>query len=147
MEASMTPEELGLIESSSSALEDDPSGFATDFYEAVFDIAPQVRSLFPEDLTAQRQKLVRELAFMVDAAAAYADPDRLQQLMKRCEDLGARHRGYGVTSEMYEPVMTALVSTLRLRCDDFDDAHERAWSKLYQLIASLMLDGAAPTVG
>jgi hypothetical protein len=34
----------------------DPRAFAADFYHALFELAPGVRGLFPEDLQSQREK-------------------------------------------------------------------------------------------
>lgn len=138
----MTPDELDLILTSSQAITDDPDGFSSAFYETVFEIAPATRAMFPDDMTAQRSKLVRELQFMVQAASAWADPAALEGFVARTRELGRRHVAYGVTAAMYEPVGTALMATLRDAVDGFGPDHEQAWAKLYTLVAETMLEGA-----
>lgn len=138
----MTPDELDLIRTSSKALDADPDGFSAAFYKSVFEIAPGVRPLFPADLAEQRNKLVRELQFMVGAATASADAEQFEEFVARTRRLGQRHVGYGVEPAMYDVVGVALISTLRDAAEGFSDDHERAWSKLYGLISESMIEGA-----
>ena len=139
----MTPNEVNLIHTSSEAIEKDPDGFSASFYETVFDLAPAARALFPDDMGEQQRKLVRELRFMIGAATALAAPSELANFVARTQELGRRHVGYGVIAAMYEPVGAALIATLRETVDSFDDDHERAWTKLFGLVAETMLEGAS----
>nr|WP_287082227.1 globin domain-containing protein [Methylobacterium sp.] len=52
------------------------------FYGRLFDIAPQVRSLFPDDMTAQKRKLVAMLALAV------SNLDKPEALVATVRDLG-----------------------------------------------------------
>ena len=139
----MSPEELTLIQATSTAIIDEPKRFSIAFYETVFGIAPDARGLFPDDLSDQQQKLIRELQFMLRAASALGDPTQFDAFVERTKQLGRRHVGYGVTAEMYEPVGAALIMTLREFSPVFDDRHERAWTKLFGFVAETMLAGAA----
>lgn len=138
----MSPEELTLINTSSQAVTEDPHGFSQSFYDTVFDLAPAARSLFPDDMTEQRMKLINELRFMLAAASALGDATQLEAFIHRTKRLGRRHVGYGVTAAMYEPVGAALIATLRDYATEFDERHELAWIKLFGFISHTMLAGA-----
>ena len=97
-------------------------------------LAPEVRSMFPDDLVAQRQKLVDELTAIV---AAVAD---LGALVARTAPLGARHVAYGVEPDHYELVGEALLAALaEVLGDGWDPATEEAWRYAYDLVAETML--------
>lgn len=139
----MSPDDLTLIHASGAAIDEDPNGFSDAFYVSVFAIAPEARSLFPDDLGEQRKKLTRELQFMLAAAWALDDETKFEAFVERTKQLGRRHVGYGVTAAMYEPVGAALIATLRLFNADFDERHVEAWTKLFGFISETMLAGAA----
>lgn len=138
----MTPDQLAIIVTDSEILDTDPAGFASTFYATLFELSPVTRSLFPDDMTAQLTKLSDELAALVDVATAWHRTGAIDGFVERAHDLGRRHRGYGVTHAMYTPVGHALVAALRACLAEFDDAHERAWTTLYHLVADTMREGA-----
>lgn len=133
----VTPEELELIEQAAAVVEDCPDQFGDAFYTTLFEIAPDARALFTDDLTAQQGKLVDELAFLIEAARD------LDTFVERARELGRRHVDYGVRQEHYELVGVALTAALR-ECmhNEWTDAHDAAWAKLYSLISDVMRDGA-----
>jgi nitric oxide dioxygenase len=58
-------------------------------------------------------------------------------------ELGARHAGYGVKDSHYKAVGEALIWTLeRGLADKFTPEVERAWVRVYLLIAATMQAGA-----
>ena len=66
------------------------SGTAADlFYDHLFEIAPAVRSLFPDDLVAQKKK------FIVMLATAVNNLDQIGKIIPAVEELGKRHASYG----------------------------------------------------
>ncbi len=143
----MTPEELDLITTTSDAIRSDPARFSASFYDTLFELEPATRELFATDMDEQRQKLVGELQFLIDAATAWRDPDSLDEFVERSRNLGRRHVTYGVSPSMYGPVNTALLATLRDTIRGFDDRHHQAWTKLFHLVSETMLEGtftAAP---
>lgn len=134
----MTPEELELVGSSTSAVLADRDGFARRFYERLFAIAPETRSLFPDDMAVQRGKLVDEFEFLAGAAT---DLDRF---VTRARELGRRHADYGVAPDHYDLLERALFDALADALgDDWTPDHRVAWERLYRLIAETMMDGAA----
>jgi hemoglobin-like flavoprotein len=138
----MTPEELDLIAADGALVRADAGSFAARFYDTLFEIAPSTRRLFPDDLVAQRGKLVDELSFLVEAATASNTEHDLASFIDRAHDLGSRHVDYGVSGADYAPVGVALVAALRTIVVDWDAAHELAWTKLFRLISDVMREGA-----
>lgn len=139
----MTPTEIDTITTDSNFILADPDRFAQTFYTNVFDLAPGVRAMFPDDMTDQRRKLVNELGFLINAVAAFDDPDKFDAMVERTRALGRRHVGYGATAEMFEPVGAALVGALHEHVDDFDEQKQAAWVKLFGFVAATMLEGAS----
>jgi hemoglobin-like flavoprotein len=114
------------------------AGVAADlFYDRLFYMAPSLRPMFPEDMRDQKRKLMMMLAAAVNGLA---DLDKLTpQLMQ----LGARHAGYGVKDSHYRIVGEALIWTLqRGLADAFTPEVERAWVRVYLLVAATMQAGA-----
>jgi nitric oxide dioxygenase len=137
----MTPEQLQLIAETARAVETRAEPFGTLFYERLFDLSPETRTLFPSDLTEQRGKLIDELVFLAGAAGD------LPTFLDRAHDLGARHQTYGVRPGDYDSVGAALLDTLALVLGpQWTEECRRAWRALYRLIAETMLEGAAGSI-
>lgn len=129
----LSPDEIGLVRTQFARIGRDADGFAVDFYDALFSIAPLVRAMFRGEMAEQRVKLVRMLALLVSQLHA---PETLAAPLAA---LGQRHRGYGVLALEYDCVGKALLRALAARLgDDFDDAARTAWGKVYAHAASTM---------
>ena len=114
------------------------AGVAADmFYERLFYMAPSLRPHVPDDMRDQKRKLMVMLA---RAVQGLGDLDTLApQLMA----LGARHAGYGVKDPHYKAVGEALIWTLeRGLANAFTPEVERAWVRVYLLVAATMQAGA-----
>ena len=114
------------------------SGVAADmFYERLFYLAPSLRRMFPEDMRDQKRKL------MVMIATAVQSLTDLDTLAPQLITLGARHAAYGVTDAHYKTVGEALIWTLeRGLANAFTPEVERAWVRVYLLLAATMQAGA-----
>ena len=133
-----TQEDIALVRASFAKVVPIKDKAADLFYARLFEIAPQVRALFPSDLAEQRSKL------MAMMAAAVAGLDDLPALVPVVKALGARHFGYGATPAHFEPVGQALLWTLRTGlADAFTPEVEAAWTKVYGVLAATMQAGAA----
>jgi nitric oxide dioxygenase len=67
----------------------------------------------------------------------------LDALVPQLMTLGARHAGYGVKDRHYQVVGEALIWTLeRGLADAFTPEVERAWVRVYLLVAATMQAGA-----
>jgi nitric oxide dioxygenase len=134
----MTPEQLALVGSTLAEVEANPDAFSTCFYERLFALAPQTRSLFPDHMSEQRRKLVAELSFLAEAVSD------LPRFVERARDLGARHHRYGVRSGDYEVVEQAiLIAVADVLGPEWNQATMLAWQRLYRLMAETMLEGSA----
>lgn len=107
------------------------------FYARLFEIAPQLREMFPNDLKEQKSKLMAMLA------AAIGGLHDLKTLVPHVKALGARHAGYGVTVAHYGIVGDALMWTLERGLGDaFTPKVRSAWAKIYGILAGTMQTGA-----
>jgi NO-binding membrane sensor protein with MHYT domain/hemoglobin-like flavoprotein len=134
----MSREQVRLVQETFGRIEPYAPLVAELFYRRLFEIAPQLRPLFPSDLTDQSAKLIAMLAIAV------ANLDRVDEIAPAVSDLGRRHVGYGVAAEDYKPVGEALIWTLEqgLR-DEFTPAVKSAWLAAYGLLTGIMMAGAA----
>ncbi len=107
--------------------------FAQKFYARLFEQAPEIRALFPDDLSPQVTKLTDMLAALVGKL------DSPMELAHLLHALGERHRGYGVDARHFAPVGRALFETLESEIGPrFDGPTRRAWIALYALATSWM---------
>ena len=103
------------------------------FYEKLFLKAPQVKSLFKDDILAQAKILNHMLVGIVYGMS------RPEDLKSGLSQLGKRHKGYGVQPEHYPIVLEVLVETIReVLGEDFTDWTEEAWRTAITLITELM---------
>ena len=131
----MTPERIALVRESFVKVRPIADDAAALFYGRLFQIAPEVRSLFPVDLTEQGRKLMTTLAVVVNSL------DDLPALLPVVQRLGARHAGYGVTEEHFAPVGAALLWTLEKGLGEgFTPEVRMAWTEAYHVLATVMID-------
>lgn len=112
--------------------------FSASFYQNLFRASPKIRSLFKEtDMVKQQQKLVSALALLVGNVR---DPDVLKPML---QDLGARHKGYGIIEKHYPAVGNALLQIFEQYLkEDWTTEVQQAWTDTYEEIAQIMLEGA-----
>ncbi len=108
------------------------------FYKRLFDLDPQLRSMFKVSLKQQESKLMDMLQL------AMYGLDYMEQLIPALQRLGERHLVYGVKPEHYETAGTALLWMLEQALEDnFTPEIKAAWQTLYALLADTMLEAAA----
>jgi hemoglobin-like flavoprotein len=133
----MTPQQIKLVQSSFAKVAPIADLAADLFYSRLFEIAPDVRRLFPDDLSGQKKKLMGMLG------TAVAGLGKLDTLVPAVQALGRRHAGYGVTAGHYVPVGAALLWTLEKGLGDaFTTETREAWATAYRLLADTMMDAA-----
>jgi hemoglobin-like flavoprotein len=76
------------------------------FYDRLFTQFPNVRSMFPDDMEAQYQKLYAAISLTVKGL------DNVEDLIPVLKDLGIRHREYGVIPVHYEAFTECFLWTL-----------------------------------
>lgn len=134
----MTPEQVKLVQDSFKKVVPIAGTAADLFYDRLFTIAPEVRSLFPSDLTEQKKKLMQMLA------TAVTNLHQVETILPAVEALGRRHVSYGVTPKHYEPVGAALLWTLEQGLGaEFTPPVKEAWTETYMTVAGVMTKAAA----
>ncbi|MEE9417095.1 MAG: globin domain-containing protein [Acidimicrobiales bacterium] len=137
----MRPEQLDLVNASSADVTSDPRQFSTTFYDTLFKIAPELRSIFSDNMVDQRKRLMGELGFLISSAQ---DLDRFTE---RARTLGGRHVGYGVQPADYKPVKQAFLASVGEAIgSDCPPELIEAWEALIDHIAKVMKQGAADTL-
>lgn len=112
------------------------------FYNYLFLIRPELRSLFPLAMGEQRDRFLAALGHIV------ANADRLDELQPYLAGLGRDHRRLGVDADHYPAVGEALLATLaHVIGPDWTRAMAATWSAAYARVAQLMTDGAAAATG
>jgi hemoglobin-like flavoprotein len=134
----MTPEQVTLVQQTFGQVAPIADKAADLFYDRLFTLAPEVRALFPSDLSEQKKKLMQMIA------VAVTNLHQVEKIVPAVEALGRRHAGYGVTAKHYEPVGAALLWTLEQGLGpSFTPPVKAAWTETYMTLAGVMQDAAA----
>lgn len=129
----MTPQQIELVQTSFKKVVPIAATAADLFYGRLFEIAPEVRPMFPQDMTEQKAKLMGMLG------TAVTNLHKLETILPAVKALGERHKGYGVTAAHYSPVGAALLWTLEKGLGaDFTPEVKSAWTETYTALAGLM---------
>ena len=129
----MTPTQVGLVQESWKRVAPIKDEAAQLFYNRLFELDPNLRTLFKGDLAEQRRKLMAMLG------AAVGSLDRPDTLLPILRELGRKHMGYGVKTQDYDTVGAALLWTLEQGLGTAFTAEVcDAWSATYGLVASTM---------
>lgn len=134
-ETMLTDNDIKLVQDSFSKVAPIADKAAELFYGRLFEIAPEVRSMFPTDLTEQGAKLMKTLTIAVNSLT------NLEGLVPVIENLAVRHIDYGVKDQHYAPVGEALIWTLEQGLGDaFTEDVKAAWLGTYTLISTTMIN-------
>src|SRR3974390_3365972 len=133
----MTPEQVKLVQQSFSKIIPISDQAAVIFYDRLFEIAPQVKSMFPSDMTEQRGKLMATLSAVVNGL------NNLSSILPAASALAKRHVAYGARAEHYPVVGSALLWTLEKGLGDgwTSDVAE-AWKSAYGMLSGYMISEA-----
>jgi nitric oxide dioxygenase len=107
------------------------------FYGRLFEIAPQVRAMFPADMSEQRKKLMTTLAIVVNGLSD------LPAILPAASTLAKRHVGYGAQAAHYPVVGEALLWTLEQGLGDaWTPPLAAAWTQAYTTLSTFMISEA-----
>jgi NAD(P)H-flavin reductase/hemoglobin-like flavoprotein len=107
------------------------------FYSHLFLSHPEVRSMFPIQMTAQREKLVTALGAVV------SNVESLDDVVPLLEQLGRDHRRFAVVSEHYGAVGASLLATLkRFLGTSWTPELADTWAQAYGVVAKVMVAAA-----
>ena len=133
----MTPEAIGLIKASYAQVAATPRQLAARFYDELFAAAPNLRPLFPRDLTTLQGHFEAALALVV------RNLEEMNALHQSLRDLGAQHVHWGARPEDYVTAREALVAAVGSLSPAWDSTLERHWRAAVTAIVVPMLEGAA----
>jgi hemoglobin-like flavoprotein len=129
----VTPSQIDKVQSTFSLVAGRNEVFAESFYTRLFELNPQLRTLFPGDMRSQGRKLVQMIGMAV------ATLDRPKLTIHAIQELGARHASYGVKDGDYDTVGEAFLWALEHSLGDkFDDETRKAWSATYARLSLTM---------
>lgn len=132
-----TPEVIGWVRWSIDQLPKDEPVLTATFYRLLFEIAPDTRAMFPEDMTPQTDRLFGAL---IAAAKSMDRPGVIEPHLRRW---GVIHRRkHGVTDDLYIYVGQALVRTFNTLLTNDRSMVQSCWVAVYQWMAAVMIDGA-----
>lgn len=110
---------------------------ASYFYAHLFVTHPELRSLFPLVMSAQRDRLVGALGRIVSSV------DDLGSVVPFVEQLGRDHRRFSVVSEHYDAVGASLLWTLsHFLGERWTPEVAADWSAAYGVVATTMVGAA-----
>lgn len=129
----MTPEQKILVQASFKKVVPIAEQAASLFYARLFEIAPEVRSLFKGDMHQQGIKLFQVLSFAVCSL------DKIDEVTTTVRDLGKRHIHYGVQLYHFALVGEALIWALEQGLqEDFTPEVKEAWTLVYTILSDTM---------
>jgi hemoglobin-like flavoprotein len=135
----MTPDQVKLVQDSFAKVAPISETAAVLFYDRLFEIAPQVRAMFPADMTEQRRKLMAMLAAVVNGLG------NLTSILPAASALAKRHVSYGAKPEHYPVVGAALLWTLEKGLGDgWTPDIAAAWTTAYGTLSGYMISEAYP---
>jgi len=133
----MTPDAIRQLKASYAEVAAEPRRLASRFYEEMFAVAPNLRSLFPADLTSLQGHFEAALALVI------RNLDEVSVLQESLRDLGAQHVHWGARPEDYVTAREALIAAIRTLSRAWTDALESHWRTAITAIVVPMLQGAA----
>jgi hemoglobin-like flavoprotein len=133
----MKPSQIKLVQESHAKVAPISDKAAIMFYNRLFEVAPQVKAMFPADLTEQRKKLMATLAAVVNGLG------NLETVLPAASALAKRHVTYGAKPEHYHVVGSALLWTLEKGLGDgWTPEVANAWTDAYDMLSGFMISEA-----
>jgi len=133
----MNPTQIKLVQDSFAKVAPISEQAAVLFYDRLFEVAPSVRAMFPDDMTEQRKKLMATLAVVVNGLG------NLEAILPAASALAKRHVSYGAKAEHYPVVGGALLWTLEKGLGDaWTPEVAEAWTAAYATLSGYMIDQA-----
>ena len=133
----MNPTQIKLVQDSFARVAPISEQAALLFYGRLFEVAPSVRAMFPDDMTEQRKKLMATLALVVGGLS------NLEAILPAASALAKRHVNYGAKPEHYPVVGGALLWTLEMGLGDaWTPEVAEAWTAAYGTLSGYMIEEA-----
>ncbi len=108
--------------------------FIEQFYNTMFNHAPETRHLFPQDMSAQHRSLLTTLDNVINGI------DYIDQLESDLIKLGERHKQIGIRTDMFHTFNQVIVETANLAADhSLSPEEQTAWKQAFQQVSEIML--------
>ena len=133
----MTPDAIDQVRQSYGRLGAAERQLSARFYERMFAAAPNLRRLFPEDLTVLQGHFEAALALVIRNLGDMA------ALKEPLRDLGAQHVHWGARPEDYLTAREALIGAICSLSPAWDPTLEGHWRAAITAIIVPMIEGAA----
>src|SRR5262249_11467537 len=134
---SMTPEQIDLVRKSFDALWPFRRNLAERFYGRFFELAPDTRRLFPNDMEKQQLKLMDTLAAIVGTL------DQREIFQSIISHTGRKHAQFGVQTSHFVAFGDALIWGLPQQFGPkFTPEMLQAWIVLYDSVQAEMMRAA-----
>lgn len=131
----MKPDTLQTLQASFLRLASDRTASSQLFYQRLFELEPDLRKLFRDDLAAQQQKLMTAL---VQIMRSIDQPDAFAASV---QGMAQRHLVYGARPEHFEAFGQAMLWTLETYLgDDFTADVRQAWQQTCAKVVRQMTD-------
>ncbi len=131
------PEQVDLLQASFAEVEHQGEHVIDLFYDNLFEANPGLRSMFSSSRQRQSRKFLQSLRVIVNSLD---EPERSIEVL---EQLGERHKGYGVQSHHYELAGGVLIATMaQFFGKEFNEPMREAWQAGFGLIAAVMIQAA-----
>jgi hemoglobin-like flavoprotein len=132
----MTPEQVNLITQSFDKMWPIRRNLAAQFYSRFFEIAPDARRLFPEDMNRLHLKLMDTIAAIVGAL------DNRALFQSIISHTALQHARFGVSSAQFAAFGDALIWSLEEQFGSaFTPELRQAWITLYEAVQTEMMAG------
>ena len=125
----MTSESIARVRASFAEVAREPRALAARFYEELFLMAPELRSLFPSDLTSLQGHFEAALALVI------RNLEEMKALQDPLRDLGVQHVHWRARPEDYLFVRDAILRAIRKSSATWDATLEEDWRRAITAIA------------
>jgi hemoglobin-like flavoprotein len=133
----VTPEQIDLIRKSFDALWPVRRRVGELFYSRFFELAPDARALFPQDIARQQLKLMDMIAAIVGAL------DQREIFQSIISYSGRQHAQFGVERAHFVAFGNALIWSLEQQVGTaFTPELKQAWTMLYNAVQNEMTRAA-----
>jgi methyl-accepting chemotaxis protein len=127
-----------LLQESLSLIAPVADDFVAAFYDRLFAAHPELRGMFPADMTLQRERLLKAVIALVTHF------DHPEQLRPALIAMGRTHVRLGVGLAHYAIVGATLLETLReFAGPAWNPAYAHAWERAYTFAAGTMMASTA----
>ncbi len=130
----LTNAQIDLVRDSFHRLQPDVEIASELLYERLFEIAPELRSMFRSDMTGQGMQFMSTLGVILEHLD---DPQALRPYL---EKLAQGHAAYGVKPEHFKPMGQALIWSIQKTLGEkFPAGADAAWEAAYDHLAREMI--------